>query len=319
MNLKTKVIILVTSICIILAVPLSYFSLFLIQKQTHDSIDEQLKGTVQKAVAEIDGWAQINAKVIETLGMVIEQTVPLDEIGMEHLQAFQLPENKEDIATIYFGLEDGTYMDGAGFIPDASFDARQRPWYLAVKEADKLTISDAYTTKAGIQSIYIGVPLHDQAGAFKGAMAENISLDSIKQRISSVETANGFTFLLDRTGVVLSHPEQELLNKPLAEQPGYSELVEQMLRQPSGHTEYVYNNNNQLIYYEKIPSTGWVVGTSVSEKEVFAELVNTRKLLIILVILFSLALAAAAYLFALKALKPLLNMKKVPSSLPQAI
>ncbi|WP_042199922.1 methyl-accepting chemotaxis protein [Paenibacillus camerounensis] len=310
MNLKTKVIILVTSICIILAAPLSTFSLFLLQKQTHDAIDEQLKSTVQKAVAEIEGWAQINAKVIETLGTVIEQTVPLEDIGMEHLQAFQLPENKQDIATIYFGLEDGTYMDGAGFIPDASFDARERPWYLAIKAADKLTISDAYTTKAGIQSIYIGVPLHDQNGGFKGAMAENISLDSIKTRISSIETDNGFTFLLDRTGVVLSHPEQELLNKPLAEQPGYAGLAEQMLKQPSGHSEYVYNKNDQLIYYEQIPSTGWVIGTSISEKEAFAELVSTRKLLISLVVLFSVVLAAGAYLFALKALKPLLNMKK---------
>ncbi|WP_342566009.1 methyl-accepting chemotaxis protein [Paenibacillus sp. FSL R7-0345] len=310
MNLKTKVMILVVSICIILAVPLSYFSLYLIQKQTHDSIDEQLKSTVQKAVAEIDGWVQIKAKVIETLGTVIEQTVPFNQIGMEHLQAFRLPENKADIATIYFGLEDGTYLDGAGFIPDSTFDARQRPWYLAIKEADKLTISDAYITKAGVQSIYIGVPLHDQNGVFDGAISENISLDAIKQRISSIETADGFTFLLDRTGVVLSHPDQELLNKPLAEEPGYSGLVEQMLKQPSGHTEYMYNSDNQLIYFETIPNTGWIVGTSISEKTAFAELVSTRRLLISLVIVFTLALAAGAYFFALKALKPLLSMKK---------
>ena len=310
MNLKAKVIILVATICILLAGPLSYFSLYVIQKQTNDAVNEQLKGTVQKAVAEVDGWAQIKAKVIETLGTVLEDTVPLNEIGMDHLQAFQLPENKEDIATIYYGLEDGTYMDGAGFIPDSSFDARKRPWYLEIKATDKLTFSDAYVTQAGVQSIYIGVPLHDQNGGFKGAISENISLDSIKQRISSIETADGFTFLLDRTGVVLSHPDQELLNKPLAEQSDYADLVEQMLQQPSGHAEYTYNTDDQLLYFEKIPNTGWVIGTSVSKKAAFAELASTQTLLVTFIVLFTVALAVGAYLFALKALKPLLRMRQ---------
>lgn len=308
--MKTKLIILVTTICILLAAPLSYLSMYVIQKQTNDSINEQLKGTVQKAVAEVDGWAQIKAKVIETLGTVIEDTVPLNEIGMDHLQAFQLPENIEDIATIYFGLEDGTYMDGAGFIPDASFDARKRPWYLEIKATDKLTFSDAYVTQAGVQSIYIGVPLHDQNGVFKGAISENIALDSIKKRIGSIETANGFTFLLDRTGVVLSHPDQELLNKPLAEDADYADVVEQMLKQPSGQGEYSYNNDNQLLYFEKIPNTGWVVGTSISKKAAYAELTSTKRLYVTFIVLFTLVLAFGAYIFALKALKPLLNMRK---------
>ncbi|WNS45572.1 methyl-accepting chemotaxis protein [Paenibacillus sp. MMS20-IR301] len=310
MNLKVKVIILVAAICILLAGPLSYFSLYVIHNQSIDAINEQLESTVQQAVAEVDGWAQIKAKVIETLGTVIESTVPLKQIGMEHLQAFQLPENKQDIATIYFGLEDGTYLDGAGFIPDASFDARERPWYLAIKEADKLYFSDAYITKAGVQSIYIGVPLHDQNGGFQGAISENISLDSIKQRISSIETADGFTFLVDRKGVVLSHPDQELLNKPLAEQADYADLMVQLLGQPSGHAEYTYNNDDQLLYFEQIPGTGWVIATSVSQKAAFAGLASTQKLFVTFIVLFTLALAVGAYLFALKALKPLLSMRQ---------
>lgn len=310
MNLKTKVIILVASICIFLAAPLSYFSLYMIQKQMNDAVNDQLRGTVQKAVAEVDGWAQTKAKVIETVGKVIQDTVPLNEIGMEHLQAFQLPENKEDIATIYFGLEDGTYMDGAGFVPDASFDARKRPWYLGIKATNKLTFSDAYVTQAGVQSIYIGVPLLDENGTFKGAISENISLDSIKERISSIETPNGFTFLLDRTGVVLSHPDEELLNKPLESQADYASQVKQILEQPSGYTEYAYNGDDQLLYFEKIPNTNWIVGTSVSKKTAFAELTNTQILLISFAALFTLVLAAGAYFFALRALNPLLKMKQ---------
>ncbi|WP_340400328.1 methyl-accepting chemotaxis protein [Paenibacillus sp. FSL H8-0079] len=309
MTLKTKVIVIVTTICILLAAPLSYIALYVIEKQATESVDNELQSTVQKAVTEVDGWALTQAKVIETLGKVIDDTVPLNEISMEHLQAFQLASNKEDIATIYFGLEDGTYLDGAGFIPDATFDARERPWYVAIKASNALTFSDAYVTKAGIQSIFIGVPLHDENGNFQGAISENISLDSIKDEISSIHTDNGFTFLLDQKGVVLSHPNQELLNTPLAEQSDYTEIVGTMLNQPSGLSEYTYNNDRQLIYYEKIPNTNWIVATSISKAAALAEFTKTRKLYLAFIVIFTVVLAALAYFFALRTIKPLLNMK----------
>ncbi|NMI05096.1 methyl-accepting chemotaxis protein [Paenibacillus sp. SZ31] len=309
MTLKTKVIVIVTTICILLAAPLSYIALYVIEKQATESVDNELQSTVQKAVTEVDGWALTQAKVIETLGKVIDDTVPLNEISMEHLQAFQLASNKEDIATIYFGLEDGTYLDGAGFIPDATFDARERPWYVAIKASNALTFSDAYVTKAGIQSIFIGVPLHDENGNFQGAISENISLDSIKDEISSIHTDNGFTFLLDQKGVVLSHPNQELLNTPLAEQSDYTEIVGTMLNQPSGLSEYTYNNDRQLIYYEKIPNTNWIVATSISKAAALAEFTKTRQLYLAFIVIFTVVLAALAYFFALRTIKPLLNMK----------
>jgi len=309
MTLKTKVIVIVTTICMLLAAPLSYIALYVIEKQATESVDNELQSTVQKAVTEVNGWALTQAKVIETLGKVIDDTVPLNEISMEHLQAFQLASNKEDIATIYFGLEDGTYLDGAGFIPDATFDARERPWYVAIKASNELTFSDAYVTKAGIQSIFIGVPLHDENGNFQGAISENISLDSIKDEINSIHTDNGFTFLLDQKGVVLSHPNQDLLNTPLVEQSDYTDIVGTMLNQPSGLSEYTYNNDRQLIYYEKIPNTNWIVATSISKAAALAEFTKTRQLYVAFIVIFTVVLAALAYFFAIRTIKPLLNMK----------
>ncbi|MGF9700336.1 methyl-accepting chemotaxis protein [Paenibacillus sp. MABNR03] len=309
MTLKTKVIVIVTTICILLAAPLSYIALLVIEKQATESVDNELQSTVQLAVSEVNGWATAQAKVIETLGKVIEDTVPLNEIGMDHLQAFQMPSNKEDIATIYFGLEDGTYMDGAGFMPDATFDARERPWYVETKASNQLTFSDAYVTKAGIQSIFIGVPLHDTDGNFQGVIAENISLDSIKDEINSIQTDNGFTFLLDQTGVVLSHPNQELLNTPLADQSDYTDIVGTMLTEPSGLSEYTYNNDRQLIYYEKIPNTNWIVATSISKAAALAEFTKTRQLYLAFIVVFTVILAALAYFFAIRTIKPLLDMK----------
>lgn len=308
-TLKTKILLMVLSMCILLSIPLSVVSLINIEKEATRAVHFELQGTVQKASANINGWALAQAKVVETLGTTIQNTTPLHDITLEHLQAYQLPTNKEDIATIYFGLEDGTYMDGAGFIPDASFDARERPWYKAIKASDQLTISDAYVTQAGVQSIFIGVPLHDENGQFQGAISENISLTSIKDEVNALNTEHSFSFLLDTAGVVLSHPDESLLNTPLVEHEDYKDIVQAMLRDPSGMSEYTYNNDRQLIYFEKVPQTNWIIASSISKAAAFAEYTKVRNFVIIFVVLFSLLMIAIVYFLSYRAIKPLIEMR----------
>lgn len=314
-TLKAKILILVIAICILISVPLSLMALYDLEKTATKAVDQELQGTVQKAASEVNGWALSQTKVVETLGKVLQDTVPLKEIAMEHLQAYQLPANNGDIATIYFGLEDGTYLDGAGFKPDASFDARKRPWYTAIKEAGGLVISDAYVTQAGIQSIFIGVPLQDKNGIFQGAIAENISLVSIKEKIDALHTESSFSLLLDKSGTVLAHPDEELLNTALIEQEDYKEIVPAMLSEQNGQAEYKYKNDSQLLYFETIPDTDWVVATSISEAAAYAEYRETKQFFIWFIIGFTIMMAVIGYYFAYLMIKPLIKMKAVASKL----
>ncbi|MEJ8303764.1 methyl-accepting chemotaxis protein [Saccharibacillus sacchari] len=313
-NLRTKVLLIVSAICLLLSVPLTFAALINIQKEAEAAVNENLHGKVKEAVSNVSGWTETQSKVVETVASVIQETVPLDRIGLEHLQAFRTPGN-EDIATLYFGLEDGTYVDGAGFVPDASYDARERPWYQAAKEANALVVSDAYVTQAGVQSIYISLPLKNASGNFAGAISENISLSSVKNEVDALNTADSFSFLLDGSGAVLAHPDEALINTKLADQADYKSLVATLTAGDSGTAEYVYKGDKQLLYFEKVPETGWIAATSVSESAAFAEYHQVRLFFIAFTIGFTLLLAALSYFMAYKAIKPLLLMKNSASRL----
>jgi len=315
-TLKTKVLLVVVAVCILISAPLASVALFHLNKEATEGVHAELRGTVREAASEVDGWIATQSKVVETLGKVLQDTVtPLQNITLEHLQAYQLPSNQADIATIYFGLEDGTYIDGAGFIPDASFDARKRPWYEAAKSANALTVSDAYVTQAGVQSIYIAVPLQNSAGAFQGAISENIALTSIKNKVDALKTENSFTFLMDGSGAVLAHPDEALLNTPLVDQADYKSVFSTMTGSDGGLAEYAYKGDTQLLYFEKLPDTGWIVATSVSKAAAFAEYNKLQNFFLIFTVGLLLVLAVLAYLLAYRTIKPLIGMKDSASKL----
>ncbi|WP_172255435.1 methyl-accepting chemotaxis protein [Saccharibacillus deserti] len=314
-TLKTKVLLVVVAVCVLISVPLASVSLFHIKKEATEGVQSEIQGTVRQAASEVNGWITAQSKVVETLGKVLQDTVPLKEIRLEHLQAYQLDSNKEDIATLYFGLEDGTYLDGAGFKPDASFDARKRPWYEAAKASNALAVSDAYVTQAGIQSIYIALPLQNASGAFAGAISENIALTSIRDEVDALKTDDSFTFLLDKSGAVLAHPDEELLNTPLGDQPDYEKIFDTMTSGESAMAEYTYKGDTQLLYYEKLPETGWIVATSVSKTSAFAEYNRLQNFFLIFTVGLLLVLAALAYLLAYRTIRPLIAMKDSASKL----
>lgn len=314
-TLKTKLLLVVVAVCVLISAPLASVALFHIKKEATEGVQTVLQDTVRQAASEVNGWIATQSKVVETLGKVLQDTVPLRSIRLEHLQAYQLDSNKEDIATLYFGLEDGTYLDGAGFIPDASFDARQRPWYEAAKAANQLIVSDAYVTKAGIQSIYIAVPLLNASGTFAGAISENIALTSIKEEVDALKTEDSFTFLFDKNGAVLAHPDETLLNTPIGDQPDYQEIVGTMTSGESAMAEYSYKGDTQLLYFEKLPETGWIVATSMSKASAFADYNRLQNFFLIFTVSLLLILAILAYLLAYRTIRPLMAMKDSASKL----
>ena len=86
------------------------------------------------AANQLDSWLSSNAKVVETLGFVIQEGIPDGELTENYFSIMNLGTNKESMSDFYFGYEsDGTFMNGSDWTPDADYDPRQRPWYMEAK------------------------------------------------------------------------------------------------------------------------------------------------------------------------------------------
>ena len=318
MTLKIKLILLVMATAILIAVPIGWSALYIIKSEATKSVNATLQNTVSQAVTQVNGWINTNSKVIETLGSVINKTVPINQITLKHLQVYQDPANAGSISDVYFGLEDGTFLDGSEWVPDAGYDARQRPWYQKAKETKALSISDPYldATTDGY-AISIAVPLMNKQGNFGGVLSEDILLSTITDYINNIKVSGGFTFLLDQHGNVMSHPDASFINKPLKDQADYSAIADTLVSQNSGSTEYSYKGDPQLLYYSKIPGTNWIVASSTSKKLAFAEYTQLRNQYTIAIIALTLLFIAFAFFVAVRIVKPIIRLKKSAQQLAE--
>ena len=85
--------------------------------------------------------------------------------------------------------------------------------------------------------ITIAQPMKSSAGAIIGASAIDINIEDIAKLAEAYKLGNnGYIVLLDAQGIVLTHPNKEMLSKPLPE--SLKVLTEAMNKNKQGIVEY---------------------------------------------------------------------------------
>ncbi|KAB7705311.1 HAMP domain-containing protein [Bacillus aerolatus] len=319
MNLKRKLIVWFIVVAVVAIVPITILGLKSVEKQATQRIDAKLSGTVDAAASELNGWIESNTKVVETIGTVIQDAVPKEQVKNTHLQAFQRDSNSQNISALFVGYEDGTFIDGSGWVPESGYDARTRPWYAEVKKSGKLSYSDPYLEKVTNSStVSISVPLLNKNGGFEGVIAGEVNLSTITDTIKKVKLdGDGYAFLIDKNSTILSHPDDKLFNKKMLDDANLKPLVVDMLASESGKKEYVVQNEERLMMYKKIPSTDWVVAASVSKDAAYKEFYSLRNQYVLMSIGTLIIVAFLAFMIATRMVKPLVRLKETSQKMSQ--
>ncbi|MEJ8304417.1 methyl-accepting chemotaxis protein [Saccharibacillus sacchari] len=318
MNLKMKLAALLVVVTLVGTGSISIAALSSMKNEAEESISDSLRATATNTSEQIGGWVAANAKLVETTALTLQASVPLDQIQVKHLQAFQADSNKDKIGDMYVGLESGKLVDGLDWKPGADYVLKERPWYVEAKAANALNFSNPYLDAASKQyAVSIGYPLRDSSGNFAGVLAGDMRLSKLTETINNIKVDGGFAFMTDKTGVVLAHPDADDVNKPLSEIADYAGIASQLLQGDSGSLEYTYKGEPQLLYYQKVEGTGWVVAASVSKSYAFAEYVQMRNLFIGGILLLAVLLTVVAVFAAARLIKPLILLQKSAQSMSE--
>lgn len=168
--------------------------------------------------------------------------------------------NKENLSDLYFGSEkDGTFMNGSDRSPDAGYDPRKRPWYEQAKQADALMFSDPYQDMMTNEyAVSIAMPVHNKEGALEGVVAGDLLLSKLTDTVKKINLNGlGYTFMIDKSGMLLAHPEEKIVNTSAKDNSELSPLLADMQSNASGEKSFQYNGEDYLLFYNRIPSTGW--------------------------------------------------------------
>jgi sigma-B regulation protein RsbU (phosphoserine phosphatase) len=193
------------------------------------------------------------------------------------------------------------YKDEAGlefcFLGSDSYRYFSRDWYLIPKELNRPFWTEPYYDEGGgniIMSTY-SVPLARMVNGeskFTGVVTADISLDWLMNIVSKVSIyRSGYAFLISQNGVFVTHPDKNLIMHEsifsIAEAEGDAQLREigrEMIHGGEGFVSLKssFTGKDSWMYYAFLPSVGWSIGIIFPEDELFADVRElNRELLII--------------------------------------
>ncbi len=313
--MKTKKLSTKITVSVILFMTLAMVSFSIInytsaKKRTIESVYTQLQAVTRGQSNAINGWLDQKASTVETTALIVEGAGKKTAITKEFLQAF---ESDPAMYDIYLGYEaDGSVLDGGGWIAPPDYDARQRPWYTSAEEAGDITYSLTYADEAnGWKNVLsASMPVYKSNNQLLGVIAGDMELTAISEIVAETNTSieNSYAILIDDTGTVLAHPEQEMLAISLLDTPHLKALGNDMLNKKNGYFSYDIDDEKSVIVYSQVPSTGWILGISLPENEILKPLGAIRVQSFIIIGIALLLTTLFALLFSKQIVKPIIHL-----------
>ena len=205
----------------------------------------------------------------------------------------------------YFGSVQGAMTRHDPSLNTANYDPRVRPWYQNATKAGKLIVTAPYVSVTMQQMVVtLAEPVSHQ-GQVIGVAGADLSLDDLIDEVLAMKVqGEGYAMLLDRSGLIVGHPQKALALKQVAElAPGLTgATLDGWSRDGELHGATIAGRD-VLLSVQGVPGTDWLLAM-VMYKDVleapFASLLwQLVGLTLVLLLVFSaLLIAMFNYLFA---------------------
>lgn len=159
--------------------------------------------------------------------------------------------------------------------------------------------TDAYISSfTNAPCVTISTPIKNASGTIIGVMAADISLQALKGISENVKIGkNGYIEIIDNTGTVLAHPDNEKVLKK--ENFGKLEYVQKVISGKSGWLETVSTRGDNVIAaFAPIDKYKWGIIVNQPVKEIFDVAVSASYIIVAILIISILLAAATAFYIA---------------------
>jgi methyl-accepting chemotaxis protein len=112
-------------------------------------------------------------------------------------------------------------------------------------------------------------PIVSGQGEVMGTVINVLKMDFLSEKITSVKVGRtGYPFMVDRTGLIIAHPnENHVLKTNLAKLKGMEEIMGKMMAKQTGVESYVFEGIDKIAGYAPVEVTGWSIGVTQPSEE----------------------------------------------------
>lgn len=269
-SIQYKLLIVILPVLVIALTSVAFINHNKAKEFLEEEFHERALESIEKAESDIDNYflqkikeAEViaNTRLLQTLNL--EEIIPYIKDELNRLEGFEmfLVSDLEGKATSHLG---------------EVADVHDREYFVEVLATENTVISQPIISRAtGNTVVAMAIPIK-QNESLAGVLIATIEIDDIVQLISNYKIGNqGYAFLYDESGVVIAHPnEQLIMNSNLLETENKKlhEMVTNSLNGEKGAITYQDEKIESFGFYTSIPTTNWGLVISAPVKEVTSNL-----------------------------------------------
>lgn len=160
---------------------------------------------------ELEAYLDKGLNVVQTTTVSVEYMMN-NNASSKEIEDFLVYESKrykeeidENFTGIY-GVFNGEYIDGIGWVPDADYDPKTRDWYTVAANAKGApAIVSPYLDA---QTNTIMVSISEMLSDNDSVLSLDIEMERIQEITESIQLNDiGYGFVIDRNGLVVAHKD----------------------------------------------------------------------------------------------------------------
>ena len=171
---------------------------------------------------------------------------------------------------------------------DTRIDLGDREYFKRAKDG-QVNLSEPIISKlSGVPVISLAAPLKTPTGQFCAAIVFVIKLDRLSDKIVSVKLGEtGYPFMVDKKGMVISHPNSGLIFKAnMTQMKGMEKITNRIMTLETGVEAYEFKGVKKIAGFAPVKYTDWSILVTQDEKDFLAAPRAIQRTILIVGIVF---------------------------------
>lgn len=309
MGLKSKMLLIMLVPAMILVSGLSFYSYYSAKTTLETQIVRSNELALDAYSGKINSLLIKNENVVGNLAAIVAKHNMTVEEMQELVIATKNSDNDYKDLTISFN--DKRYVNSDGRAAPPGYDPKERGWYKQIIGKQGVSYTDIFEdikTKelmviAGCPIVVDGKPI--------GVVTSTIDLTKLMAATKEFKQGQtGFSFVLNTNGQFMSHPVFQFTDNITQVYEG--RLKDFYAKAAASQVPYIaavnINGEERLCGTEYIGNTGWMLGTSVLEDELYSEIYTMAKISAVTGVFVMVVLGVIIWLVTVKITKSIYAM-----------
>lgn len=269
MKLQYRLQLVINLVACLLLINVSLLGYFQARTQMMDNITGKMDSLVNDQIYQMNDWLGNKTQLVEFIARGIESTS-----SREYTPATYLGRTNKE-SELYVAFADGSVIvDKQHLMPD-DYDPKVRPWYQHALQHQGVSFTQPFISIDHEFEVAVVQAFQNKDHKVAGVVGMHIPVKELNVKVKDMNSNGvGYGVLISPEGIILAHPNSQRIGDNIYNYDNSTQLVAAIMKGDSHLVRYkdVDAGIYKIMFYKKIPVTGWILGIIVPEEVIYQPL-----------------------------------------------